>query len=240
MLLAAVGFLGACESRAPRDSDPRPSSTDRGDSLPLRGIVVLGDGSPTFRACGDDAPRTLADSTNGVLRGAVDVLGGPGQPVYVEGLGRVSGTSGDEPPARGQPADGAAEAAATLVQVRRAVPLGEGSGCDQQATAALVVARGNEPFWHVAVLPDRIVFREPDAPDGIEFAPAAPVRQAGRVIYRSIREGAAPAAIELLLEDRGCTDSMSGEYMHLSAMAQVDGRTLSGCAYEPILPRGPS
>jgi uncharacterized membrane protein len=151
----------------------------------------------------------------------VDVLGGPEQPVYVEALGRRS-------------------RAVTLLSLRRVVPLGEGGGCRMPPTDARVVARGNEPFWSVRVLGDRLVFSEPDAPDGIEVPAAPPVGLEGGLVYRSADDRHEAPALELVLEDRGCTDSMSGEYMHLTARVRVDGRTMSGCAYAAAedLPRG--
>lgn len=142
----------------------------------------------------------------------MDVLGGPEQPVYVEALGRRSGP-------------------VTLLSLRRVVPLGEGGGCRAPPADALVVARGNEPFWSVRVLGDRLVFSEPDAPDGIEVPAAPPVGLEERLVYRSADDRPGAPNIELVLEDRGCTDSMSGEYMHLTARVRVDGRTMSGCAY---------
>jgi uncharacterized membrane protein len=119
-------------------------------------------------------------------------------------------------------------------------PLGEGGGCGETPDAAVVVARGNEPFWSVRVFSDRVAFAEPDDPDGLELPAVTSDTAGGRRTYRAAGAGAGTPAVKLVLEPRGCTDSMSGEYMHLTATVQVDGREMSGCGYVPSGAEPPS
>lgn len=163
------------------------------------------------------------DWTGGVLaRAHSSLAAGPGEAVYVEFLGAI-GKAG--PPGERE--------SVTVVELLRASPSGEGSGCPRPAEEAEVMARGNEPFWRVDVFEDRIVFREPENIAGVEFPSGEALEEGARRVYRSTRQGAGPRDIEVALERRGCNDSMSGEYLHFTATS----RWTAGSSRDALWPR---
>lgn len=211
-----LSVLAGCNG--PEDEPERRSELFRGE-------VALAGTQWSIRLCDSDADLPFMDRTNGVLQSAYQNLAGaPGERVFVEGLGRRDSSLAE--------AGAEGTATATIVKLRRASPLGESSACESPPSAAVVTAGGNEPFWSVTVFHDRIVFTEPENLTGIEFPPTGPVEEGSKRVYRSTRAGSQPSHIELALSDGGCTDSMSGAYLHMTAMVRLDDRALEGCAAE--------
>lgn len=212
----------AAASTAPRADRPDASRSTAGAAPGtfMRGMVVLRGDTASFAECGSDRARALIDAT-GRLGGIYEQLAPlPGEPVYAEIVARLD-------PAHER--DRAAPGTLTALELRRVSPAGESSGCARTDTRVDVLARGNEPFWSVSIYPDRIVFREPENLDGFEFPLGRSFPEKGRHVYRWNRDGPGPREIEIVLEETGCTDSMSGEYLHLTATVTLDGRVYSGC-----------
>ena len=231
---AARAALAAADSTANADSLTALSASAR-DASPgaatgaFRGILAGPASRRTFHACGDPTPALVMDSTGGRLRVSYDALtGGAGaDSVYAEVQGRLVPMP---PAARGEGLDRALH----VLDVRRVTPVGEGGGCNQPPLAADFRARGNEPFWNVDVARTGIVFRQPE--DSIAFPYAAPGMSATGRVYRTATTPAAPGDtvhhLTLTLERRPCADSMSGERMSWTAVAVLDARRLTGCAFE--------
>lgn len=99
---------------------------------------------------------------------------------------------------------------------------------DARARGAVFRGLGQEPGWHLEVHPERIVMvyqygeqRAVVPNPGVVAEPDRPVR----------RWQATTEAHELLLqvEDRGCTDVMSGDIHPATVVVTLDGRTYTGC-----------
>jgi putative lipoprotein len=209
-------------ARGPAGGAPVP---EEDSARPFRGMVVLGHGAHSFRECGAVGDLVVVDSTSGELESAYAGLASDArEPVYVELIGRSG-----PPPSE----DRGAGYAGWLValELRRASPQGESFGCERQPLDALLLARGNEPFWNVTVSRTRILYQDPEHLDGIVFPPVPPELLGGRRLYRSERAGVdEPGDILIDAEPKPCRDSMSGEYFHMSAEVRLDGRVLRGCA----------
>jgi uncharacterized membrane protein len=238
LFVLAVSVSASCHrgSSEPRATLDSTTATTVGDSTDgsrrslataestflLRGLLVLKGDSGSFVGCGSDHGYRLIDRTGGRLRRVYDGLASRlGERVYAEVVGSV-----DPEVDRSKRAGGSL----TVIELRRASPPGEISGCPRTDSRADLLARGNEPFWSVSVYANRIIFREPENLAGIEFPPSVPVAEKDRRVYRSKREGPAPREIEIVVQETGCTDSMSGEYLHLTAVVTLDDRRLEGCA----------
>lgn len=88
-------------------------------------------------------------------------------------------------------------------------------------------ARGNEPFWFLAMTPDRLVLR---GIDGVEIDAAwepHPEEVSGGVAL------AGPEALEILLREDICRDTMTGMPYPYSVAISRDGKVREGCGGTP-------
>jgi uncharacterized membrane protein/membrane-bound inhibitor of C-type lysozyme len=99
---------------------------------------------------------------------------------------------------------------------------------DAQVRGATFRGVGQEPGWHLEVYPERIVFvyrygdRRAVLPNsGIVEDPGQPVRS-----WESKTE---EHELAITVEDRGCTDVMSGEIYPSRVAVKLDGRDYTGC-----------
>ena len=225
-LLAAAADSAAKVDSAIAASAATPDAAPAATGGIFRGILTGKARGHSFHACGDGMPALVADSTGGRLTASFDALaGGAAQDsVYVELQGRLAPAT----------TSGAGERTLHVLDVRRVTPIGEGGGCKQPPLAVEFRARGNEPFWNVDVARTGIVFRQPE--DSLSFPYAAPNETATGRVYRTetspATRGGAVHRLTLTLERRPCADSMSGERMSWTAVAVLDERTLTGCAFE--------
>lgn len=91
------------------------------------------------------------------------------------------------------------------------------------------IARGNEPFWAVTVSAEGIRFSEPENIEGTLGPYRDPVLAESSMVFNTVLADSARTPLELVLEDRPCTDSMSGFEYPYTATARVGGRVLEGC-----------
>ena len=87
-------------------------------------------------------------------------------------------------------------------------------------------AHGTEPFWAVKIRESQIEFSTPEA--NIAFPNKGGVVDGGKVVWESA-DGPRPIKVTLS-EQAGCSDGMSDVEYPASAVVQVGGETLKGCA----------
>lgn len=99
------------------------------------------------------------------------------------------------------------------------------------AGAAALTARGNEPGWHIEISEKAITFREMGGVGfTVEPAPQAVTSSNGAKAYAATVDG---KPFSLTIEDRICTDTMSGMPYPKTAAVVLGNRKLAGCAGEP-------
>lgn len=99
---------------------------------------------------------------------------------------------------------------------------------DARARGALFRGLGQEPGWHLEVHPERMVMvyqygrqRVVTPNPGVVADPDQPERR-----WHVTTED---HELEVSVEDRGCTDIMSGEMYPATVKIRLDGRTYEGC-----------
>lgn len=106
----------------------------------------------------------------------------------------------------------------------------EGPRCDRAIGDAVFVARGNEPFWALRVLPDRVVLERPDA-DPVEAAARAIALDGG-----GYRWQADSPVITVTLRPGYCADGMADAASAWQARVTLSGVELAGCAHRGTRP----
>lgn len=204
LLLGVIIGVVACGSG---DESERPHLPPVRFSVPasVAGHLMVMNGTLAFLPCGE-GPEAIAvvEGQGSSAAEAVNQLGGGGHPVPA--LVRIAGD--------------------TILEVRHAAP--EGGACDRLPEAGDLIARGNEPFWHLRVAGDTAVLSTPEDQSGI-------ARGAGRWSRpgdRSWRFDADGGAVVLELSETRCLDSMSAAWFPFRATLRWEGRLLEGCALE--------
>lgn len=91
-------------------------------------------------------------------------------------------------------------------------------------------AVGTEPFWHLTIDPQRMVFTEANAP-GVEIAQTTP-----RVIIGVAGEIYETPRIGVNIVHAQCSDGMSDRIYPDKVQVRVDDRRFEGCGGEPLAP----
>lgn len=216
-LCLGLALTGGCSGEAVEDAV-------------LRGHVVIGHEVRAFEPCGVGDELWLLPGDE-LLRAHAELSRGPYGRVFAELRGVV-----EPPPPTGFGSDRAGSL--RVLEVRRVEPDGEGHGCGQDLSGVAFRAAGNEPFWHVEVTPRAIVFHEPGR-EPLELPSAEPVRDGTLLRYETSAPGSSPRMLRLEVEPGRCTDSMVGSWYAWRARLVLDGRSLSGCAWEGRLAPGP-
>jgi uncharacterized membrane protein len=97
---------------------------------------------------------------------------------------------------------------------------------DAKRRGATFRALGNEPAWYVEILADRLVIVTELGTKRTELAYAAPTVEGTRTTYRGAGDGREATVV---IDRRGCVDSMSGEGFEAAATVSFENRTLRGC-----------
>ena len=196
-ILVPVGCTQRPGDRAAQGDVERDSELDEpGDGIEssgtrLRGHVVLGHEVRTFQPCREDTELWVIPDPE--LRSAYDALSHePYGPVFVEFRGELGPR-----PATGFGKEYAGQV--TVLAVMRAQPATEGHGCAEDLAGIAFKAAGNEPFWHVRVTREAMVFSTPGAPD-LEFPPTAPVRNERGWVYETEAKASDPRSIRFTVE----------------------------------------
>lgn len=206
----------AVESAATTDAEPPAES-----SLSIkRGVVTLAAERTTYRPCDEKTDLWLLDQTDGVLR-QVFPAASEAAPIYIEAYGERTQAPQDVAIARGYPG------AFILEEVLYAAQLKDGKGCEPEAPAYVVAARGAEPFWSADIKEKEIMWREDKPPREILLQVPAAADAEGTVSYRGQAQG---YELEMEIEGQPCRDAASGEYFAYSARASLNGKEFNGCA----------
>jgi uncharacterized membrane protein len=213
---------GAAEVTLERTAgEPKAApAPDEGKEQTFRGTLISGPEASVLTPCGSDERIWVTDET-GKLWGIYGrFAASPYDPVFVE----VRGRSGP-PPAEGPGQEYGRQIVVTAV--RRAAK--EGLGCDEDLTGIEFKARGNEPFWNVTVGEDGITFFDISRLQ-IKFRYTAPARAPGRWIYYTTAAEKGKHWLLIVIDEKPCTDSATGEYSSFSADVLIDGQRYTGCA----------
>jgi uncharacterized membrane protein len=208
------------------DARPAEAAAGHGDRPRLfRGTVTATPRGLRFVPCGGTAPLHLADDTGNDLAAIVGPPGTPEREVYVELMGEVAPL----------PSDNALPGVEGVIDARRLLFASReqgARGCEIDLAGIEVVARGNEPFWTVAVRREGITLTTPAHRDGLVFTDLEAVLQGGQRTYAARRSaaGGGPAELRLTIVEEPCRDSMAGDWHVWTARLELDGETRRGCA----------
>jgi heat shock protein HslJ/uncharacterized membrane protein/uncharacterized lipoprotein YbaY len=206
-------------------SDPVTVASDAGTKA--LGELVLKPYKPlafaTALLCGDRPARFGMDGDTPVLD-----LDGTVHPLRQEAAAsgaRYTGEGGLEFWSHGGEAT-LTLADGTKLACREADDIGAGA-----ASAGTLTARGNEPFWLLTIGPKTLEITGP-SPE-LVFPPTAFVRDEadGRPRFTAQADGRTLIAT---IDEKLCTDSMSGLPFPVGVRIALDGRTLDGCGGETM------
>ena len=195
----------------------------------MRGTMVMGPEERILKPCQEETELWLVPIES-VQRAYEALESEPHTPVFVE----VEGVR-EPAPAVGFGADYSGQLRlSSLIRAESAV---EGLGCEENLLETVFRATGQEPFWHIRVLHDRIALATPDIPSTI-FSEARPLPLDEGWRFEALSTG--PETVQLRLDvTRGsCSDSMTGSIYTWVAVLNVGGQVRRGCAWEGRLAPG--
>ena len=206
-------------------SEPQVTEPAGTDGV-IRGMLVMGPEVRTLKPC-DEETELWVIPIESVQRAYDALAAEPYAPVFVE----VEGVR-ESAPAAGFGADYPGQLRVTSLM--RAEPSEEGFGCSENLTPVVFKATGQEPFWHLRVLRDRITLATPDIPSTI-FSEAGPTPLDNGWRFEALSTG--PETVQLRLDVRrgACTDSMVGSIYTWVATLNIGGEVRRGCAWEGML-----
>lgn len=220
----------SCGGDAPPAADPLPLDDPAfpfdEQAFPVaehryRGIVAMGPDSRGFTPCGEPVPAWVEDATGGELLDLYATLASiPNEPLYAELVGSMG-----EPPRQGPGAR--YPYGFTVTAVRQLSYAPEAPDCPDPEFG--IVARGNEPSWHLSVGGETMELRTPEDPAPAVFAWAGEEWRGGARVLRG--EAFDAPGLELEIREERCIDDMSGEVFPYRAVLVRGGRRLQGCAW---------
>lgn len=221
-LLAGCGGAGdAPPEQAAGEADTARTTVEFGSSLRMTGIVMVGEGLTEFLPCGD-GPELWLDGPLALdileLHGEMTPGVEPFEGMFIDVVADIG-----PPPATGV---GVGYPAALIVgQLRRAAY--EGWNCGDIRSEVHLEASGTEPFWTLSMTEAGTTFTTPDG--GARPLELGEVRMVPEGWAISGSDGA--GTVEVLLEDDGCRNAMSGAYSHLMATVTMGETVLRGCGW---------
>jgi uncharacterized membrane protein len=188
-----------------------------------RGHLVWGHEGRTFSECGSQRTGwVINESGKGLLEVYQELTTAAYEPLFVE----VTGNWADAPK-EGFGAD--FPEAMRITEWHRAER--EGHGCDLDLEGVLFVAMGNEPFWRLHILEDKVSMWSMDSPGETVFS-APELSEAGGHI--SIIADRAESGIRIIFEKQRCADTMSGARYEFMVTVELEGKHFSGCAIQGL------
>jgi len=195
---------------------PPPSSSSEAPGAPvnLRGeLLVHGDGTLAFVACGTATERTVgAPLASQLLDAVAAVNGAVRDSLWVE---FSADTAHGEIVAR---------------ETHFAAALTEGSRCDQPREAFDVDAVGTEPFWRVTLDSTQLVLERPEPPREMVFDAEPPETRGALTTIRARRLLGSVHELKLGLLHEPCRDGMSDAWYPYRAEVRLGELALHGCA----------
>ena len=187
------------------------------------GYLSWGHEGRSFSTCGNGRTGwVINESGKELLEVYQELTSEPHQPLFVE----VSGNWADAPKA-GFGAD--FPEAIRITEWHRAER--EGHGCDLDLEGVLFVAMGNEPFWRLHILEDRVSMWSMDSPGETIFS-APESSQAGERI--SFDANGTQVDIHVVLEKERCVDTMSDSRYEYTATVELEEMQWTGCAIKGL------
>ena len=89
-------------------------------------------------------------------------------------------------------------------------------------------ASGNEPGWLLAVGPEVVVLKRLGQPDA--NVPPTPIVREGGVVRFEVQTEA--SRLKARFENKVCNDTMADAVFGWTAMVEINGQTLKGCAWQ--------
>ena len=97
---------------------------------------------------------------------------------------------------------------------------------DAKRRGATFRALGNEPAWYIEIFADRLVFGTQPGTKRMELKYTEPIIEGTRRTYRASGDGYEGTVV---IDRRGCVDTMSGEGFEAAATVSFENITLRGC-----------
>lgn len=182
-----------------------------GDAAPalqrVRGMALMGKDGYGITLCGESTQRIIGVS--GQAQAMLDqFLEGGAREFFIDGWAATTAGTG-----------------IGLQRIERAYT--EGPGCGEAADAKLLVARGNEPFWSLAIDPVGLTLERPDHPALV--VPGVSLHSAGD--GRQLDAQTAEGALQLVVMPAACSDGMSDTLYASTAKLTLGELALAGCAF---------
>jgi uncharacterized membrane protein len=203
---------------------PRRPAVRKGEEV--KGHLSIGAGieARSFKVCGAEESIWVEDRTDIDLWSVYrDMTQFPNRALFMVVRGEIQ-----DPPPSGF---GAHYPQQLLIYDLRHVAT-ESAGCFDDLSRLQFRASGNEPSWNLEISQRGLAFTEMGREGRTLFPFSPPTFTNGRVIYQSQTGGNVPRSIVVRLDEQPCLDTMADARFSYSAMVEVDGRTLAGCALE--------
>ena len=193
------------------------SEADSGLSI-KRGIAKSAGDHVLFRPCDDQADLWVIDEGDGML---AQLFADGMKTAYVEGYGERAPVPDDLPAARNH------AGVFVLEQLLYAGAPSESGGCVPPAANAIVIARGNEPFWSAQVTDTKATWQQQDPTLEIKLDTLQSQDVEGTVSYRAKSDS---HELELVIDAQPCRDLVSEEFFAFAARAKLNDKEFKGCA----------
>jgi len=207
-MLACLPLLTACQFLPPKQVQ-----TSLQDER-IQGTVIQDTGHWYVQPCGKQSRLQLSFADNELEETFNAFTSQQGAPAFVDLRGILDNPDADQ-------------ATSLAINSFYRIQL-EGHACDDPDFNKLILrVHGNEPFWALLLTTDGLLLAQPDQqplalpyieeqlPDGFTY----------------ISSQADQEQLQLWISPQQCTDSMSGNFNHLSAMLDWNGHIFNGCGH---------
>lgn len=198
-------------------ADSDASEAESGLSI-KRGIAKSAGDHVLFRPCDDQADLWLIDEGDDML---AQLFAEGMKTAYVEVYGERAPVPDDLPAARNH------SGVFVLEQLLYAGAPSDSGGCVPAAADAIVIARGNEPFWMAQVTDTKATWQQQDPTLEIKLDTLQSQDVEGTVSYRAKSD---TYEFELVIDAQPCRDLVSEEFFAFAARAKLNDKEFKGCA----------
>jgi uncharacterized membrane protein len=210
------------------ESQPSQQETNQewGASKTYRGFANFGHEVRTFQPCGSSTTYWVMDHSGQFWDLHHDLA--PRVEPATQVFAIVQATL--EPP----PADGFGAGYPGMLIVEEVLYMThEGLGCATYWNSFYYRTFGNEPSWSAEVSERRLTVTRPGMPDQT-WDELSMERSENGIRYAGT--ASAGGAVELIITNIPCRDTMSGAYYGFTAALKLDSKTLQGCAVPGMNP----